>query len=86
VERFGKLDTLVNGAAGNFLAPAAGLSPNGFRTVIEIDLVGTFNTSRAAFEQLRASGRGLEAQALRFRRGAEFGQRGLGRLLFGVLL
>ena len=47
VERFGKLDTLVNGAAGNFLAPAAGLSPNGFRTVVEIDLVGTFNTARA---------------------------------------
>src|SRR5262249_17163610 len=59
VERFGKLDPLVNGAAGNFLAPAAGLSPNGFRTVIDIDLVGTFNASRAAFEQLRASGSGL---------------------------
>ena len=59
VERFGKLDTVVNGAAGNFLAPAAGLSPNGFKTVVEIDLVGTFNTTRAAFEQLRASGNGL---------------------------
>jgi peroxisomal 2,4-dienoyl-CoA reductase len=57
--RFGKLDTLVNGAAGNFLAPAAGLSPNGFKTVIDIDLVGTFNAVRAAFEQLRTSGRGL---------------------------
>ena len=43
VERFGKLDTLVNGAAGNFLAPAAALSPNGFRTVVDIDLNGTFN-------------------------------------------
>jgi peroxisomal 2,4-dienoyl-CoA reductase len=59
VERFGKLDTLVNGAAGNFLAPAAGLSPNGFKTVVEIDLVGTFVTSRAAFEALRGSGDGL---------------------------
>jgi peroxisomal 2,4-dienoyl-CoA reductase len=59
VERFGKLDTLVNGAAGNFLAPAAALSANGFRTVVDIDLAGTFNTSRAAFEQLRASGNGL---------------------------
>ncbi len=59
VEKFGKLDTLVNGAAGNFLAPAAGLSPNGFRTVIDIDLAGTFNASRAAFEHLRASGTGL---------------------------
>src|SRR5690349_146996 len=55
-EQFGKLDTLVNGAAGNFLAPAAGLSPNGFRTVIDIDLNGTFNTSRAAFDLLKASG------------------------------
>lgn len=59
VERFGKLDTLVNGAAGNFLAPAAGLSPNGFRTVVEIDLVGTFNASRAAFEALQRAGDGL---------------------------
>jgi 2,4-dienoyl-CoA reductase [(3E)-enoyl-CoA-producing], peroxisomal len=59
VERFGKLDTLVNGAAGNFLAPAAGLSPNGFRTVIDIDLMGTFNTARAAFEHLRTAGNGL---------------------------
>jgi 2,4-dienoyl-CoA reductase [(3E)-enoyl-CoA-producing], peroxisomal len=59
VEAFGKLDTLVNGAAGNFLAPAAGLSPNGFRTVIDIDLMGTFNAARAAFEHLRTSGNGL---------------------------
>jgi len=58
-EKFGKLDTLVNGAAGNFLVPAAGLSPNGFKTVIDIDLGGTFNAARAAFELLRASGDGL---------------------------
>ncbi|HEX4451455.1 MAG TPA: SDR family oxidoreductase [Kofleriaceae bacterium] len=59
LERFGKLDTLVNGAAGNFLAPAAGLSPNGFRTVIEIDLLGTFFAARAAFEALQRAGDGL---------------------------
>ena len=59
VERFGKLDTLVNGAAGNFLAPAAALSPNGFRTVVDIDLCGTFNASRAAFESLQRSGDAL---------------------------
>src|SRR5262245_11386345 len=59
VERFGKLDTLVNGAAGNFLAPAAALSPNGFRTVVDIDLNGTFNASRAAFEALQTAGDGL---------------------------
>ncbi|HEY1555578.1 MAG TPA: SDR family oxidoreductase [Kofleriaceae bacterium] len=59
IEKFGKLDTIVNGAAGNFLAPAAALSPNGFRTVVEIDLVGTFIASRAAFEALQKSGDGL---------------------------
>jgi len=59
VARFGKLTTLVNGAAGNFLAPAAALSPNGFRTVIDIDLNGSFNSARAAFEPLRESGDGL---------------------------
>jgi peroxisomal 2,4-dienoyl-CoA reductase len=59
VERFGKLDTVINGAAGNFLAPAAGLTPNGFRTVIDIDLNGTFHTARAAFEALQRSGDAL---------------------------
>lgn len=49
---FGGLDVLVNSAAGNFLSPAAALSPNGFRAVIDIDLCGTFNASRAAFEHL----------------------------------
>jgi len=59
VERFGKLDTLVNGAAGNFLVPAAALTPNGFRTVIDIDLNGTFFAARAAFEHLQKSGEAL---------------------------
>ena len=48
----GQIDVLVSGAAGNFLAPAAGLSPNGFKTVIDIDLLGTFNVMRAAYESL----------------------------------
>jgi len=51
LERFGRLDIVVNGAAGNFLAPAAQLSPNGFRTVLDIDAVGTFTVSRIAFEK-----------------------------------
>lgn len=50
LERFGRLDFVVNGAAGNFLAPAAQLSPNGFRTVMEIDTLGTFHVCRAAFD------------------------------------
>jgi NAD(P)-dependent dehydrogenase (short-subunit alcohol dehydrogenase family) len=49
----GPMDVLVCGAAGNFLAPAERLSANGFKTVVEIDLIGSFNASRAAFEQLR---------------------------------
>ena len=49
----GPMDVLVAGAAGNFLARAEKLSPNGFKTVIEIDLLGAFNASRAAFEQLK---------------------------------
>jgi 2,4-dienoyl-CoA reductase [(3E)-enoyl-CoA-producing], peroxisomal len=59
VARFGHLDTLVNGAAGNFLAAADELSPNGFRTVVDIDLCGTFNFSRAAFSHLSVGGRGV---------------------------
>jgi peroxisomal 2,4-dienoyl-CoA reductase len=50
LERFGRLDIVVNGAAGNFLAPAAQLSPNGFKTVMDIDANGTFNVCRAAFD------------------------------------
>ena len=53
VDAFGGLDLLINGAAGNFLCPAAQLSPNGFRTVIDIDLMGTFNVTKAAFEALQ---------------------------------
>ena len=53
VEHFGKIDILVNGAAGNFLCKAEELSPNGFGTVVDIDLKGTFNVCRAAFEQLK---------------------------------
>lgn len=53
VERFGKIDMVVNGAAGNFLCKAEELSPNGFGTVVDIDLKGTFNVCRAAFDQLK---------------------------------
>jgi NAD(P)-dependent dehydrogenase (short-subunit alcohol dehydrogenase family) len=52
-EELGPMDVLVCGAAGNFLSPAEKLSPNGFKTVIDIDLIGSFNASRAAFEQLK---------------------------------
>jgi peroxisomal 2,4-dienoyl-CoA reductase len=55
VEKFGRLDIVVNGAAGNFLCGAGELSPNGFGTVLDIDTKGTFNVCRAAFEELKKS-------------------------------
>jgi NAD(P)-dependent dehydrogenase (short-subunit alcohol dehydrogenase family) len=52
----GEIDLVVCGAAGNFPAPALGMSANGFKAVIDIDLLGTFNTCRAVFEHLRRPG------------------------------
>lgn len=52
----GPIDCLVSGAAGNFRALAANLSPNGFRTVIDIDLNGTFHVMKAAYPHLRRPG------------------------------
>jgi NAD(P)-dependent dehydrogenase (short-subunit alcohol dehydrogenase family) len=52
----GKLDILVCGAAGNFPAPALGMSANGFKAVMDIDVLGTFNACRAAYEHLRKPG------------------------------
>jgi NAD(P)-dependent dehydrogenase (short-subunit alcohol dehydrogenase family) len=55
-EAYGEIDILVCGAAGNFPAPALGMSSNGFKSVLEIDVLGTFNACRAAFEHLRKPG------------------------------
>ncbi|HEY1952908.1 MAG TPA: SDR family oxidoreductase [Gemmatimonadaceae bacterium] len=55
-EAQGPIDFVVCGAAGNFPAPALGMSANGFKAVIDIDLLGTFNTCRAVFEHLRRPG------------------------------
>lgn len=54
--QFGEIDILVCGAAGNFPAPALGMSANGFKAVVDIDLLGTFNTCRAAFEHMKKPG------------------------------
>lgn len=56
VQRFGEIDVLVAGAAGNFPAPAVALSSNGFKAVVDIDLVGTFHACRFGFERLRKPG------------------------------
>lgn len=49
VQSYGRIDVLINGAAGNFLVPASKISPRAFRTVLEIDTVGTFLVSQAVF-------------------------------------
>jgi NAD(P)-dependent dehydrogenase (short-subunit alcohol dehydrogenase family) len=49
----GPISTLVCGAAGNFPASAEAISPNGFKAVIDIDLLGSFHACRAAFDQLK---------------------------------
>lgn len=51
-DELGAFDVLVNGAAGNFPAPALGMSANGFKSVVDIDLLGTYNACRAAFDHL----------------------------------
>jgi len=56
VAGLGRIDILINGAAGNFICLAENLSPNGFGTVVDIDLKGTFNVSRAALPHLKARG------------------------------
>jgi NAD(P)-dependent dehydrogenase (short-subunit alcohol dehydrogenase family) len=56
VETHGAIDVLVCGAAGNFPAPAAAMSSNGFKAVVEIDLVGAFHACRAAFPHLTKPG------------------------------
>ena len=58
IERFGTLDILINNAAGNFVCPTSELSPNGWRTVIDIDLNGTFYCCRAAYPHLKESQHG----------------------------
>ena len=51
----GKLDILIAGQAGNFVAPALGMSANAFKAVVDIDLVGSFNLFRAGHEHLNAN-------------------------------
>uniref|UniRef100_A0A8B9KHF0 Peroxisomal 2,4-dienoyl-CoA reductase [(3E)-enoyl-CoA-producing] n=1 Tax=Astyanax mexicanus TaxID=7994 RepID=A0A8B9KHF0_ASTMX len=51
LKEFGRVDILINNAAGNFLCPATSLSFNGFKTVLEIDTMGTFNTSKVLYEK-----------------------------------
>ena len=57
IDEFGKVDILVNGAGGNFMAAARRLSSNAFKRVQEIDQLGTFNMSREVYNQSMRSNR-----------------------------
>lgn len=58
-EAYGPIDIVISGAAGNFLAPAIGMSPNAFKTVVDIDLLGTFHVFRACYQYLNKPGASL---------------------------
>ncbi|KAF5309776.1 hypothetical protein D9611_013605 [Ephemerocybe angulata] len=55
IEKFGRIDFVICGAAGNYLAPISGISENAFKTVLEIDTMGTYNTIKATIQHVRAS-------------------------------
>ena len=56
--QFGKIDVLLNNAAGNFISPTENLSPNGFKVVVDIVLHGTFNCTHAVGKEMIANGGG----------------------------
>lgn len=58
---YGEIDVVISGAAGNFLAPVLGMSSNAFKTVVDIDLLGTFNVLRACYPYIRKPGASIIA-------------------------
>ncbi len=59
VERFGRLDVLVNNAGGQYFVPAEAIEPKGWRAVTGLNLGGTAAMTRAAYElAMRDAGRG----------------------------
>ena len=59
VNEFGKIDILLNNAAGNFISPTEDLSPNAFKTVVDIVLNGTFNCTQATGKVMREKDGGV---------------------------
>ncbi|SPN97163.1 probable 2,4-dienoyl-CoA reductase SPS19 [Cephalotrichum gorgonifer] len=55
VKELGAIDFVIAGAAGNFVVPLSGMSPNAFKSVIDIDVLGTFNTVKATLPHLVTS-------------------------------
>jgi NAD(P)-dependent dehydrogenase (short-subunit alcohol dehydrogenase family) len=59
VNTFGKIDILLNNAAGNFISPTENLSPNAFKTIVDIVLNGTFFCTQAAGKVMRKNKGGV---------------------------
>lgn len=57
-KQFGKIDVLLNNAAGNFISPTENLSINGFKVVVDIVLNGTFNCTHAVGKEMIADSGG----------------------------
>jgi NAD(P)-dependent dehydrogenase (short-subunit alcohol dehydrogenase family) len=57
-KEFGKLDIVVNNAGGQFAARFEDISVNGFRAVVETNLMGTFHSCKVATEQMKRTGGG----------------------------
>jgi len=55
VDELGGVDYVIAGAAGNFLAPISQLSSNGFKSVMDIDVLGSYNTLKATLPSLLKS-------------------------------
>lgn len=58
INKFGKIDILINNAAGNFISPTEMLSPGGFKVVVDIVLNGTFNFTQAVGKEMIKAKRG----------------------------
>jgi peroxisomal 2,4-dienoyl-CoA reductase len=82
---FGRLDIVVNNAAGNFPAPIDKISYNGFKTIVDIDLLGTYNVSKAAFSKyLKQHGGNIVNISAPFQHGGAAWQAHVGAAKAGV--
>lgn len=76
-KELGSIDFVIAGAAGNFLAPLSQLSPNAFKSVIDIDVLGSYNTAKATLPYLLDSAKKFKNT------GKASGQKGTGgRIIF----
>ncbi|WP_254525732.1 SDR family NAD(P)-dependent oxidoreductase [Natrinema caseinilyticum] len=59
VEAFGTVDVLINNAGASFMADFDEISENGWRTIVDINLHGTFHCTQAVGPVMRENGGGV---------------------------